>query len=119
MVKYEFKFKDYDKEYANNVVFRDKFEPYPDEGETDLDMLVNEVQRFAMAMGFSPSVSKSIVHIKWQYGYDPLYNDEYFVTLEDSDYISMDTYDIDNGGWQKYKKEDIVAWAESQEGFGK
>ena len=117
MRKYTFKFKDYDSECINNVHYSNKFEPYHDYGETDLDELVYETQKFAIAMGFLPQQAKSIINLHWNSYSDPIRDDTYLVTLIDNDYASIDNWIDDH--WEYNKKEDVIAWAETPRGYNK
>ena len=115
--KFEYKNTD-DPSFPVNVKFKDKFESYLDDGETDLDELAREVRYFIKAQGYNEGMASGMVFINWHLTeyVSPECNDIYLITLRDHDYAEADNWIDDH--WENHNKEDVEAWADMPVGRG-
>lgn len=119
MRKYLFEFKDdsIDSEDRSDFKDRTKFIDYVyiNTEESDPEEFAREARQFLLARGFSPFTANGLVYINWRWSGEPDFNDEYLVTLKDSEYATAARWK--NGTWYDSKDniidpDTIDTWAE-------
>ena len=111
MRTYLFEYKnDDDPDYPEHTKFYDEFNSYLEEGEGDIDEFAREARQFLSARGYSPFNVTGLVYIRWRYGVNPNYNDEYLLTIKGSEYSTVDYWEDDH--WKNHSADEVIAWAD-------